>query len=160
VPFGVGPHNVTFISLVAQTRGHDLLIEYPALPEPFDLGAPLLQELTLEGPRLKLCGLWPIVQYFLERYPEPDLLPMDCVQRAVARSIANTILFNGELDDALRRVKPRGHFIVNPTAPTLIDLAFIAVTEPDDDRWGGLHRNVARFIDHTRKDLEQILQEA
>lgn len=41
---------------------------------------------------IRLYGFWPAFHYLEERHPSPSLIPGDCINRGVMRSVAHTFL--------------------------------------------------------------------
>jgi hypothetical protein len=116
---------------IAQTRGSTLVLE-PG------------KALALFDNRIRIFSAWPVISYFTERYPEPELLPGDCIQRALIRTLTAELITAGEATGAFAQVRSRNSFIFG-TAPSLLDLAYITVTE-GDPAWSDLHDRFFAFV--------------
>jgi hypothetical protein len=92
--------------------------------------------------------------YINERFPEPALLPVDVQMRAAVRERAADLLDENcvpsdyfELPH-FKRHRP-APFLFG-VEPTFIDLALIAITTSEDDRFFTIHRN---FNDAVRRHM-------
>lgn len=137
-----------FLQLVASTRNKEsnVVLIAPSLDTP---------NLVDARARLRLVGFWPCVEYLCERYPEPTLLPADCVLRGAMRSLTHELLTLGEPLGTFARMRPRGQFIVGARTPSLLDLAYLAVTDADNPSWCDLHAAFARY----RSDIRRMEQD-
>jgi len=114
---------------VAKTRLLQIQLGRPEVPT--------FRSPILVTERLELRGVWPIIAYMSERYPEPELLPGDTIQRALIRSLTEDLMAAGHVTGPFARMRNRGSFIFGAT-PSLLDLAYLTVTEDDAD-WKDLH---------------------
>lgn len=107
---------------------------------------PDLQQVCLTHRNLVLVGFSTCMLYICERFPVPDLAPGDVVRRAIIRMQAKEILKQNALPPDIRTVAPktRTKFILG-NEPSLIDVAIISVTSPNDPQVGFIHASFNRL---------------
>jgi hypothetical protein len=125
-------YRVEFLRLVAATRNRQ--IDFTETEGAF----------SIQDRGTAITGFWPAISYLCERYPDPELLPGDCVQRALIRSLTEQLLTARTPTDAFARVRDRASFLLGST-PSLIDLAYLAVTAGNPN-WSSLHGAFALYM--------------
>jgi hypothetical protein len=108
--------------------------------------------ISVEHRTLVVVGFDTCLHYLCERFPVPDLTAGDVVRRTVIRMQANNILDLGRVPEEVRSLprNPKNKFFLGPE-PTLIDVALISVTEPDDPQFAYLHEALANVAKQSQR---------
>ena len=110
----------------------------------------------LTDQKIRISGFWPAVLYICERYPQPELQPGDCIQRSLVRSLTAELLELGAPTGAFAKAADKNGLILD--RPTLLDVAYLAVTDAEDPTWSGLRAAFYNWIEeqHALNDDDDI----